>query len=375
MTLAYRIDGSDDAPPLLLLSSMGATTEMWDPCLTPLAEQFRVVRMDNRGHGGSAPQPPTEGVTMADLARDVLDTLDTLELPRVHVAGNSIGGMAALWLAIHRPERVGRIALVCTSAAPPNRDGFRARAEAVRNEGMSGALSTTDRWITAGLRERDPELAGRLRTMLASIDAQSYAECCEAISTFDVVADLARIGAPTLVVTGAQDEALPAEHGRLIASSVVGARYVELAPAGHIPTYEQGGAVAALLVEHFGGGATLDAGFAVRRAVLGDQHVDRAVAATTPFTAPFQDFITRYAWGDVWNRPGLERRERSLLTLACLVTLGAEQELAMHVRGAVRNGLRPDEIAEALLHTAVYAGVPRANRALAIARETLDELT
>ena len=111
----------------------------------------------------------------------------------------------------------------------------------------------------------------------------------------------------------------------------------------------------------------------MRRAVLGDAHVDRAVESTTPFTAPFQDFITRYAWGDVWSRPGLGRRERSLITLACLVTLGAEHELAMHVRGAIRNGLSPDEIAEALLHTALYAGLPRANRAVAIARDTLAE--
>jgi 4-carboxymuconolactone decarboxylase len=115
-------------------------------------------------------------------------------------------------------------------------------------------------------------------------------------------------------------------------------------------------------------------GMEVRRAVLGDAHVDRAVAGTTEFTAPFQDFITRYAWGDVWTRPGLDRRTRSVITLTVLTALGHENELAMHVRAAVRNGLSPDEIGEVLLHTAVYAGVPAANTAFAIAQRVLAEI-
>jgi 4-carboxymuconolactone decarboxylase len=115
------------------------------------------------------------------------------------------------------------------------------------------------------------------------------------------------------------------------------------------------------------------AGEAVRREVLGDAHVDRSAERTTPFTADFQDFITRYAWGDVWSRPGLDRRSRSLVTLAVLTALRSE-ELALHVRGAVRNGLTREEIGEVILHTAVYAGVPAANTAFAIAQRELDAL-
>jgi 4-carboxymuconolactone decarboxylase len=110
-----------------------------------------------------------------------------------------------------------------------------------------------------------------------------------------------------------------------------------------------------------------------RREVLGDEHVDRAQARTTEFTAPFQDFIQRYAWGEVWNRPGLDRRQRSMITLAALTSLRAEGELEMHVRAALRNGLTPEEISEVLLHTAVYAGVPAANAAFAIAQRVLEE--
>jgi 4-carboxymuconolactone decarboxylase len=117
-----------------------------------------------------------------------------------------------------------------------------------------------------------------------------------------------------------------------------------------------------------------DQGMRIRREVLGDAHVDKAVAETTPFTAPFQDFITRVAWGDVWARPGLDRKTRSCITLAALTALGREHEIGMHVRAALRNGCTPAEIGEVLLHTAVYAGVPAANLAFAVAKRVIEEV-
>jgi 4-carboxymuconolactone decarboxylase len=114
-------------------------------------------------------------------------------------------------------------------------------------------------------------------------------------------------------------------------------------------------------------------GMKTRREVLGDAHVDRAIENTTPFTEPFQEFITRYAWGEIWSRPGLERKTRSAITLAALVALRAENEIAMHVRAARRNGMTPEEIGEVILHTAIYAGLPAANGAFAIANEVLQE--
>jgi 4-carboxymuconolactone decarboxylase len=115
-------------------------------------------------------------------------------------------------------------------------------------------------------------------------------------------------------------------------------------------------------------------GMDVRRAVLGDAHVDSSIAATTAFTAPLQDLIARYPWGDVWSRPGLDRRTRSMLTVGLLAALGQDHELGMHVRGAVRNGVTADEIAEVLLQVAVYAGIPKANHAFALAQSVLAEL-
>jgi 4-carboxymuconolactone decarboxylase len=114
-------------------------------------------------------------------------------------------------------------------------------------------------------------------------------------------------------------------------------------------------------------------GMSVRRAVLGDEHVDRAVAGTTAFTGPFQDLITRYAWGDIWSRPGLSRAERSIVTLTVLAALQHEGELAMHVKAALRNGLTPEQIQEVLLQVAIYAGVPVGNRAFAVAQRALEQ--
>lgn len=114
-------------------------------------------------------------------------------------------------------------------------------------------------------------------------------------------------------------------------------------------------------------------GIRVRREVLGDEHVDRAIARTTELTAPFQEFITRYAWGGVWSRDRLDRRTRSAITVAVLTALGREHELELHLRGALRNGVTEEELAEVLLHTAVYAGVPAANAAFAVAQKVLGE--
>lgn len=379
--LRWRCEGPAGAPVLVLLNSLGASTRMWDPQVGPLAEQFRVVRIDTRGHGGSPPAAPRPGrpAAFADLGADALAALDRIQaelgVSRVHLAGLSLGGMTAMWLAAHHPDRVARLALLCTSAHLPGPDGWRDRARRVRHGGLHPiADQVVARWLTPGLAARDPALVAALMTMLTAGDPESYAQCCEAIAGMDQRADLARVTAPTLVVAGADDLAIPPEHARAIADGVAGARLEVLPGAAHIATVEQSGPVTRLLLEHFGGGATLAVGYATRRAVLGDEHVDRAIAGTTELTAPFQDFITRYAWGDVWSRPGLTRPQRSIATLAALVSLGAEDEIAMHVRGALRNGLTRGQIGEVLLHTALYAGLPRANRAFAIARRTLADL-
>jgi 3-oxoadipate enol-lactonase/4-carboxymuconolactone decarboxylase len=213
------------------------------------------------------------------------------------------------------------------------------------------------------------------RALLAdhrAVDPEGYAACCDALAALDLRADLARVTAPTLVVAGRQDKAAPPAHARELADGINGSGLVELSGAAHLAPAEQPERVLHALLDHFGPGEQSD-GTAVRRAVLGDAHVDRAQAATTPFTAPFQDLITRYAWGEIWTRPGLDRRTRSCITLTALIAHGHHEELAMHVRAARTNGLSVPEIQEVLLQSAVYCGVPAANRAFAIAGRVLAE--
>lgn len=374
--LSYRVDGPAGAPPLVLLNSIGTGTPMWEPCVGPLREHYQVVRVDTRGHGDSPAAPPQpRPQRIADLAADVLGVLDRLGATRVDLAGLSLGGMTALWIAAHHPGRVGRLALLCTTAYLPPTQNWTDRAATVRSTGGTEVIAdaAVGRWVTPALAARDPELVASLRGMLTGTDAESYAQCCEAIAAMDQRADLGRVAAPTMVIGARQDPATPPEHQRALAAGIPGARLELLEDCAHIATVQQPARVAALLLDHFGAAGTLSRGYATRRAVLGDAHVDRSVAATTGLTATFQEFITRYAWGEVWSRPGLARRDRSIATLAAVVVLGAEEELAMHLRAALRNGLTRSELAELLLHTALYAGLPRANRAFAIAQEILAE--
>ena len=369
------VDGPAGAPVVLLTGSLGSDLSMWDAQVPALAERFRVVRYDARGHGRS-PVPPGP-YALDDLVDDAVALLDRLDVERAHVVGLSLGGMTALRLAAREPHRVDRLAVLCTSALLGPASAWAERAELVRAQGTAAvAEAVVDRWFTPALRAADPGLVQRMRQMVADTPAEGYAACCAAIETMDLRADLPRIAAPTLAVAGADDPATPPEHLAAVASGVPGGRLLVLPQAAHLASVEQAAAVNAALLAHLdpAGLSPHERGMQVRRAVLGDAHVDRAVTRTTPVSAPFQDFITRYAWGDVWSRPGLDRRTRSLLTLALLTALGHEHELEMHVRAAITNGVTAEEISEVLLHTAVYAGVPASNSAYGVAQRVLAEL-
>ena len=364
---------------LVLSNSLGTTLEMWDPQLPALTERFRVVRYDRRGHGRS-PVPPGP-YTIDDLGGDVLALLDRLELERVSFCGLSIGGAVGMWLAAEAPERIDRLVLCCTKAlfAPPEQ--WTERAATVRAGGVATVSEATlGRWFTPAFHTARPDVVERFRAMLVGTPPEGYAGCCEALAGTDLRARLGVISAPTLVITGEHDPVAPPPEGEELAAAIPGARHVVVERRRahrqrRAARSLHGGAGRAPDPDLAGGRMTdaFERGMKVRREVLGDAHVDAAVARTTPFTADFQDLITRYAWGEIWARPGLDRRTRSCITLTALVALGREDELAMHVRAALRNGLTPDEIGEVLLQTAVYCGVPAANGAFAVADRVLRE--
>ena len=377
----YRADGPPTAPPLLLGPSLGTSTALWDALVPALARSRRVIRWDLPGHGGTPvsvlPDAAPGATTVADLGRLVLALADELGLAAFDYAGVSLGGAVGSWLAVHHPERIASLTVVCSSARFGEPSGWQQRAALVRAEGTAPVADTSPaRWFTPAFvgSATARRLADELRR---ATDPAGYAACCDALAGFDLRAELHRITAPTLVVGGREDPATPVAHARELVDGIPGASLLEIAAASHLAPAEQPAAVLAALQRHLGLGEDdrgREDGAAVRRAVLGDAHVDRAAARTTDFTADFQDFITRYAWGGIWTRPGLDRRTRSCITLTALVAHGHLDELAMHVRAALTNGLSREEIKEVLLQSAVYCGVPAANSAFGVAQRVLDEI-
>ncbi|MEV6615890.1 3-oxoadipate enol-lactonase [Streptomyces sp. NPDC051051] len=366
--LNHRAEGPTSAPPLILGPSLGTSYALWDEVAPELSVTHRVIRWDLPGHGGSAADLIGPGATVGDLAALVLALADSLGLERFSYAGVSLGGAVGLHLALHRPERVSSLAVICSSAHFNGARPWRERAALVRREGLAPVAESADaRWFTGGFTV--PGLVADHRRA----DPAAYAACCDALAAFDLRERLAEITAPTLLIAGREDPATPPAHLREIADAVPGAALVEIPGASHLAPAQCPQAVLTALRAHFGAGA--GPGMRVRREVLGDAHVDRAQARQTPFTARFQDFISRYAWGEIWTDPTLSRRERSMITLTALVAHGHYDELAMHVRAARRNGLTPEEIGSVLLQTAVYCGVPAANSAFATAQRVLAEET
>ena len=354
------------APALVVLGpSLGTTAALWDDVAADLASELRVLRFDLPGHGESP--AATEPFSIGELADAVVDLVDSIGGGAFAYAGVSAGGAVGLELALRYPERVSTLAALCAAARIGSAEGWAERAERVRASGTASLVSlSAGRWFAPGYLDANPQAGGAELSRLVEVDDESYALCCEALAAFDAREAVRGIAVPTLIVAGEFDVATPPEQLEALAAAIPDAAYVLLRGVAHLPARESPREVGALIRSRIGG-------MRVRREVLGDAHVDAAIAATTAQTAAWQDFITRYAWGEIWSRPGLSRRERSLLTLAALVTGGHQHELAMHVRAALGNGLSREEIGEAIMHTAVYAGVPAANSACGVAVRVFEE--
>lgn len=374
-----------ELPLLVLGPSLGTSAStLWTACAAGLTDAFDVVAWDLPGHGHNR-SVPEEPFTIAELAAGVLATVDDLLTERgeprapFFYAGDSVGGAVGLQVLLDAPDRVVAAALLCSGARIGTADSWAERVAAVRASGTPSLVTASaERWFGPGFLDREPDRGSALLHALSDVDDEGYAQVCEALAAFDVRADLERITAPVLAVAGADDAATPPASLREVAEGVADGTYVELLGVAHLAPAEAPEDVARLLREHFLGetpppAASGSDGMRVRREVLGDAHVDRAAAATTDFTRDFQELITAYAWGEIWTRPGLDRRSRSMITITALVARGHHEELAMHVRAALRNGVTVEEIKEVLLQSAIYCGVPDANTAFRIASQVLSE--
>ena len=371
--------GPPGAPAVLLIHSLGASLEIWEAQAHALSRGFFVIRYDLRGHGLSEHAPASSGgaLTIEDYAGDAIALLDSLGVHEAHVAGISIGGLIAQVIAAAIPLRVRSLALCATALAFPPPELWIGRAASVRKDGLRPLVDETmNRWFGS---DHQATPAGRgFRTLFLRTDVEGYAAAAEALATTDLstrtprLAEAAGKPIPALVLVGEKDPAAPPARAEALAAALPGAKLVVIPGAYHVPLVEHAAAVNAALLEHLTPRGE-DAGARVRAEVLGEEYVAAAELGRGDFGVELQAYLKKSAWGEVWARPHFDRRTRSIVTLALLAGLGREHELVVHIRAMRRTGATQEDLAEVLLHVAVYAGAPAANAAMRAARRVLEE--
>lgn len=389
---------SNASRPLLVLGpSLGTSViALWEESAAVLVEHFDVVGWDLPGHGASLPIPESfDGqLTIADLAADVLQIVDRVQSVRgdsgapFYYAGVSVAGCVGLQLSLDHPERIAAAALICTGAQIGDPGSWNARADLVSAAGASSQIGgSAQRWFAPGFMARNQSRSDTLLRSLQATDSFSYAAVCRALAEFDLRAELAHIRAKILVLSGAEDQAISAELHAELVDNLPAAESAWLSGVGHLAPAESPAEVAGILRASFSPDAerfwsaslpasenpSFAAGLAIRQEVLGVEHVAGAITSAAEFGADFQALITAYAWGEIWTRPGLDRRSRSMITLTALTANAHWEELAMHIKAARGNGLSWDEIKEVLLQSAIYCSVPNANNAFKIAGQIHQE--
>jgi 3-oxoadipate enol-lactonase/4-carboxymuconolactone decarboxylase len=375
--LFYRLEGKAGAPVIVLSHSIGADHGMWAQQAADLLPYFQVLRCDIRGHGASDAPPGDYSIEL--LGRDVLALTLALAIPKFAFCGLSLGGTIGQWLAINAPDRVTALVLANTSPRIGTQTTWETRMRLVREGGMAAILEVAmQRYFLPETLADGEAFVDSMKSVFLATNPAGYLGCCAALRDADFRAALPQIHAPTLVIGGESDIAAPWESdGEILAREIPGARAV-LLPAAHLSNLERPRSFSAALLDFLlpparSGDGSLQAGVAVRRAVLGNDYVDRAIAGTNDFNREFQELITRYAWGTIWTRPVLDHRTRRLLLLATTAALGRWEEFTLHVRAGLAHGMEPCDLKEVLLQIAIYAGAPAANTAFHIAGEEIEK--
>lgn len=375
--LFYRLEGREGLPVLVLSHSLGCDHGMWEPQMPDLLQYFQVLRYDTRGHGAS--EVPPGDYTLEQLGRDVLGLVDALNLPSFSWCGLSMGGAIGQWLAINTAERLQNLVLANTAPRFGTRELWDARISAVRQGGIKAILDAVmQRFFAPEMLEQNDPQVHSIRLVMLGTDPNGYVGCCVGLRDMDYTALLDKIKVPTLVIGGDRDPSTPwAETGAVLAREIAGAKSVIL-PTAHLSNLARphsfGTAVMEFCLPKSPYTDPLPVGMGTRRSVLGDDHVGRSMEAANDFTRDFQYLITRYVWGTIWTRPGLDRRTRRLLALTTMCALGRWEEFRIHVRSGLLRGLEPCDLKEMLLQLAVYAGVPAANTGFHIANEEMEKL-
>jgi 3-oxoadipate enol-lactonase/4-carboxymuconolactone decarboxylase len=368
----YKLQGTPNSPVLIFSNSLGSEMMMWDELIPYLLPFFRVLQYDTRGHGGS-PLTPNEGTTISELANDVIQLMDKLNIEAAYFCGLSMGGLIGQYLGINHPNRFKKIVLSNTGAKIGDDERWNGRIGTISKNGMQAIVDDTmERWFTEEFRSQNSERVAQTKAMFLRSDVDGYSNCCCAIRDADFREKLQSLSVETLVITGDEDPVTNVEQAEFLVSKIPNAR-LKVLHARHLAAAELPKEYAAVLIDFLVGEQTFDKGMHVRRTVLGDAHVDNANSKINSVNADFQSFITRYAWGEIWTRPGLSKHNRSLITMSMLIALNRPAEFKMHVKAAFNNGVSVDEIKEVIMQSALYCGLPAANDAFHLALEVFKE--
>lgn len=365
----YRLEGLPGRPVLVLSHSLGTDHSLWDPQISDLLRHFQVLRYDTRGHGASD-SPPGE-YSVKQLGEDALAIIGQLAISRFAWCGLSMGGAVGQWIALNAPDRITHLVLANTSARFGDPANWDTRIQSVRDGGMNALVEAVmERFFSS---RTNPAYAESTRAVFLATEPVGYTGCCLALRNFDGRSELEKIAVPSLVVGSETDPSTPwGEHGELLARRIPHAKAIRL-PGAHLSNLEQPRSFTAsllcFLVEK--DPASLENGLKIRRTVLGDEHVDRAITNTTDFNRSFQELLTRYAWGEVWSRPLLDDRTRRLLVLSIMASLGRWDEFRIHLKAGFEHDLEACDVEEILLLVALYAGLPAANTAVHLAQEEM----
>jgi 3-oxoadipate enol-lactonase len=367
---------NEDGPgiPTVLIHGVGSELSVWDRVLESLPLSSPIVRYDLRGHGRS--QRPPGPYSLENFVDDHVVLMQKLGITRANVVGFSLGGLIAQAVALRHPDTVERLVIIGAVAgrSDAEKEAVLSRLRVVEDDGLEAIASGgATRWYTEDFRTRHPEVVERHMQRFTANDPRAYAAAFRVLATNDLLPDLHEIQVPTLIMTGSEDVGSPPRMARAMHASIADSELVIIDGVKHAVLEETPDKVAGEIARFLSSEPGLHpAGLGVRREVLGAEYVDRALSREDAISQEFQSFITKYCWAEVWTDDRLSRRERSLLNLGMTAALGRMAEFEAHTRGALRNGVSPDELASVLKQITVYCGVPAGVAASAVIRAIVE---
>ncbi len=370
---------ANGAATLVFINSLGTDFRIWSDVVDGLPRELGVLNYDKRGHGLS--DVGEQSFSIGLHGDDLIKILETENLKKAVLCGLSVGGLIALDVWSKRPDLVDGLVLMDTAPQIGDFDTWQARIDKVRGSGMAAiGDATMERWFSPAFHLNQQASVAGYKNMLCRTPADGYVGTCDAIRNADYRKEAASVTVPTLCLVGSEDAATPPPLVEAMAQLIPNAVFYQIDGAGHLPCVEcpteivgHLKAFLATTLREVHEGARFEAGMSIRQKVLGEPHVERANRNQTSFDAPFQRLITEAAWGHVWSRPTWTLRERSIVTIALLAALGHDEEVAMHARATANTGASQEDLCEAMLHVAIYAGVPAANSAIKTIKNTLSE--